>query len=336
MYSNKDWIKQTIAHKQTPAVPYNFMFSPPAEKVLTQYYGRENLEEQLNLPIRMNAPRSIKPLYASPEQFGASIKDEFGVTWTTSDLDRGAPVGPPLVEPDLSGYTMPNPEAPFRFEGIEKWCEDNREHFTAIWIGDLWERATFVRGMENLLLDVVVNPKFVEELLRCLTDYILQTMQILFDRYIFDAVALSDDYGTQNGLLISPADWCRIIKPCVGDIYSFAKKNGRFVFHHSCGNVRSIIGEMIDIGLDILHPIQPEVMDIFELKREFGRDLTFCGGLGTQRLLPYGSCGQIREEISKLKEQMGVGGGYILEPGITTQADVPLENMLAMIEEAQR
>jgi len=336
MCSNKEWIKQTIAHKQTPTVPYNFMFSPPAEKVLTRYYGCSDLEQQLNLPIRMNAPRSIKPLYASPDKFGTTITDEFGVTWTTSDLDRGAPVGQSLVEPDLSGYKMPNPEAPFRFDGIEQWCEDNKEHFTAIWVGDLWERATFMRGMENLLLDMAVKPKFVEELLRSLTDYILQTMQILFDRYSFDAVALSDDYGTQNGLLISPADWCRIIKPCVGDIYSFAKKNSRFVFHHSCGNVRSIIGEMIDIGLDILHPIQPEVMDIFELKREFGRDLTFCGGLGTQRLLPYGSCGQIREEIRKLKEQMGVGGGYILEPGITIQADVPLENMLAMIEEAQK
>jgi len=335
MCSNKDWIKQTIAHKKTSAVPYNFMFSPPAEKVLTRYYGRSDLAELLNLPIRMNAPRSIKPLYANPEEFGPAIKDEFGVTWTTSHVDRGAPVGPALVEPDLSGYKMPNPEVPFRFESIDRWCQDNKEHFTAIWVGDLWERATFMRGMENLLLDLAVNPKFVEELLHRLTDYILQTMQILFTRFNFDAVALSDDYGTQNGLLISPADWCRIIKPCLADIYSFAKKHDRFVFHHSCGNVHSIIGEMIDIGLDILHPVQPEAMDIFELKREFGRDLTFCGGLGTQNLLPYGSCRQIREEICRLKERMGTDGGYILEPGITIQVDVPLENMLAMIEESQ-
>jgi uroporphyrinogen decarboxylase len=312
------------------------MFSPPAEKALVRHYGRTDLAEQLNLPVRMNSPRSIKPLYADPEEFGPVITDEFGVTWTTSDLDRGAPVGPALPEPDLSGYKMPNPENPFRFETLGQWCEDNKEHFTAIWVGDLWERATFMRGMENLLFDLALNPKFVEELLRGLTDYILQTMQILFDRFSFDAVALSDDYGTQNGLLISPADWCRIIKPCVADIFSFARRHNRFVFHHSCGNVRSIIGDMVDIGLDILHPVQPEAMDIFELKREFGRDLTFCGGLGTQQLLPYGSCRQIREEVNRLKEQMGAGGGYILEPGITIQADVPLENILAMIEEAQR
>ena len=336
MPNNKDWLKETIAHKQTSAVPYNFMFSPPAAKVLTRHYGRSDLEKLLNLPIRMNAPRSIKPLYASPEEFGPAITDEFGVTWSTSNLDRGSPIEPALPEPNLSGYKMLNPQAPLRFDGLGRWCEDNKEHFTVIWVGDLWERATFMRGMENLLLDLVLRPQFVEELLRRLTDYILQTMQVLFESFSFDAVALSDDYGGQNALLMSPADWRRIIKPCVADIYSFAGKNSRLVFHHSCGNIHPVIGDMLDIGLDILHPIQPEAMDIFQLKREFGRDLTFCGGLGTQNLLPYGIPRQIREEIRKLKEQMGRDGGYILEPGITIQADVPLENLLAMIEEAQR
>ena len=137
-------------------------------------------------------------------------------------------------------------------------------------------------------------------------------------------------------MLMSPADWRRIIKPCIADIYSFAKKHNHFIFHHSCGNIYPIIADLIDIGLDILHPVQPEAMDIFQLKREFGRDLTFSGGLNTQELLPNGTCEQIREEVRKLKEQMGRGGGYIFEPGITIQADVPLENLLAVIEEARR
>jgi uroporphyrinogen decarboxylase len=91
---------------------------------------------------------------------------------------------------------------------------------------------------------------------------------------------------------------------------------------------------MIDMGLDILHPIQPEAMDILELKREYGKELTFCGGLGTQELLPRGSPEQVRDEVKRLKREMGKGGGYILEPGITVQADVPLKNIVAMIEEA--
>ena len=93
---------------------------------------------------------------------------------------------------------------------------------------------------------------------------------------------------------------------------------------------------MIDIGLDILHPIQPEAMDILKLKSEFGRHLTFCGGVGTQDLLPYGTAQEVQKEVRRLKRHMGAGGGYILEPGITIQADVPLENVLAMIDESRR
>jgi uroporphyrinogen decarboxylase len=92
---------------------------------------------------------------------------------------------------------------------------------------------------------------------------------------------------------------------------------------------------MIDLGLDILHPIQPEAMDGGVLKKEFGNDLTFCGGVSTQGLLVHGTPDQVRNEVRRLKREMGRGGGYILEPGITIQADVPIENIIAMIDEAR-
>ena len=93
---------------------------------------------------------------------------------------------------------------------------------------------------------------------------------------------------------------------------------------------------MIDIGLDILHPIQPEAMDILFLKKEYGKELTFCGGIGTQQLLVTAKPQQVREEVQRLKRVMGTDGGYILEPGITIQVDVPVENMIAMIDEARK
>lgn len=104
----------------------------------------------------------------------------------------------------------------------------------------------------------------------------------------------------------------------------------------SCGSFWPIIPDMIDIGLDILHPIQPEAMDILKLKREFGADITFCGGIPTQYLLNDGTPEEVRSEVRRLKREMGKGGGYILEPGITLQADIPFENVLALIEEARR
>ncbi|MFB3890623.1 MAG: uroporphyrinogen decarboxylase family protein [Phycisphaerae bacterium] len=333
--NHKEWIGATLAHRQPPRVPYNFMFSPPARAAVEKHYGTAALEDVLDFPLRMSAPKSIKPLYSHPSQFGPTVTDEFGVVWSTTEIDRGSPVGPPLREPDLSRFKWPDPTAEYRFEDLGKWTAANAGHFTIIWIGDLWERATFMRGMEALLFDLTLAPRFVEQLLRGLADHILRTMGILFDRFTFDGVALSDDYGTQHGLLMSPDHWRRFIRPLVREIYSLAKRRGRRVFHHSCGNIVPIIGDMIDAGLDILHPIQPEAMDIVALKRDFGRDLTFCGGVRTQDLLPCGTPGEVRDEVRRLKDVMGAGGGYILEPGITLQADVPVANMAAMIDEAR-
>jgi uroporphyrinogen decarboxylase len=175
----------------------------------------------------------------------------------------------------------------------------------------------------------------VERLLRGIADYVLETIQILCDRFDFEAIALSDDYGTQRALLMSPSQWRKFVKPMLTEIYALAKQNGRVVFQHSCGNVQEIIPDMIDIGMDILHPVQPEAMDPVELKKEFGQQITFCGGVGTQDLLPRGTEQQVRDEVERLKNELGSTGGFILEPGITIQADIPLSNLVAMIEQAR-
>jgi len=331
---NSGWIRVTLAH-EAGHVPYNFTFSPPARRVLEEYYGTRHLEQALDFPIRMAAPINKKPLYASPSEFGPAITDEFGVVWNTSDVDRGAPIGPCLAEPNLSSYKWPDPFAEERYAGLPEICERFASDYRIMWVGDLWERATFMRGMEHLLLDVALNRAFVEELLEGLTEYILKTFNVLAERCAFECIAVSDDYGTQKGLLISPDDWRALVKPRLARIYSAAKSRGFAVMHHSCGSILPIIPDMIDIGLDILHPIQPEAMDILHLKREFGRDITLCGGIRTQDLLPYGTPDEVRREVYRLKREMGAGGGYILEPGITLQADVPVENMVAMIEAAR-
>lgn len=332
---DRTWIRDTLEHRTLRAVPYNFMFSPPARACLEAHYQTSDLETALGLPLRFGGPKSVKPLYAPRAEYGTQIRDEFGVVWSTSDLDRGAPIGPCLPEPDLRGYRFPDPTAAYRFEHLADWTAANAEHYTFLVVGDLWERATFMRGMEAILLDLTLHPRFVEELLRGLADYVLQTMEILLSRFSFDGVMLSDDYGTQRGMLMSPGHWRRFIKPLLAEVYALAHRHGRTVFHHSCGHIVPIIGDLIDLGLDILHPIQPEAMDILDLKRRFGSHLTFCGGLRTQDLLPRGTAQQVRDEVRRLKDVMRAGGGYILEPGITLQADVPLANLLAMIDEAR-
>lgn len=329
---DRKWIELVVNHREMP-VPYNFMFSPVSLRIAEQRYGSP-ISDAILLPIRMTSPKSIKPLYADPEIFGKTAVDEFGVVWSTSTIDRGSPIVPVLKEPSLSGYRFPESGMPYRFEDIEQWCERQKAHYRIIWVGDLWERATFMRGMENLLVDTVKHQKFVMELLRGITDYILGTMEILFERFEFEAIALSDDYGTQKTMLISPESWRKFIRPYLKEIYEYGQKYGKTIFHHSCGNILPVIPDLIELGLDILHPIQPEAMDIQYLKREFGNDLCFCGGIRTQDILVSGTPREVKNEVKYLKETMGKEGGYILEPGITIQADVPAENLYAMIDEA--
>lgn len=336
--TNKAWIKATIAHDDTGAVPYNVMLAPPAITRLCDYYGvpdAKALHAAIGLPMRFTAPHSPKPLYADPDVFGPTVTDEFGVVWSTNYIDRGAPLVYSLPEPDLSAFTFPDPTDPKRFKGVSDWCAANAEHYTVFMAGALWERATFMRSMELLLLDVALNPEFVEDLLDGLLDNILRTMEIAATLGDYDAYGLSDDYGTQKSLLVSPATWREFIKPRLKQIIDLAQAQGRQTFLHSCGCVEAVVPDLIELGLDILHPIQPETMDIAALKREYGKDITFCGGVPTQHLLPYGTPDEVRAEVRRLKTVMGAGGGYILEPGITLQDDVPVANMVALLEEAR-
>jgi len=330
--TNRDWVRRVVEHADDVPVPYNVPLSPPAREKLEKFYGSNRIEDCLDLPIRMTGMRSVKPLYASPEEYGERVRDEFGVVWTTSRIDRGCPTGPCITRPELAGYTFPDPAEAYRFEHLDRWCRRNSRQYTIVCVGDLWERATFMCGMERLLLHVAMEPDFVAELLQGIADYILRTMDLLLDRFDFEAIALSDDYGTQKSLVISPQAWRRLVKPQLAKILSRARSAGKTTFLHSCGNIRAVIPDLVELGLDILHPIQPEAMDVVELKAEFGDKLTLCGGLGTQDLLARATPHEVRQEVHRLKDRMGRGGGYILEPGITIQADVPLENILALID----
>jgi hypothetical protein len=130
--SDREWMERTLAHQADEAVPYNFLFSPPAERLAQEHYGQD-LEECLSLPIRMTAPASVKPLYADPDAYGETITDEFGVVWSTSKIDRGSPIGPCLPEPDLSHYTFPDPAQSYRFRDIAEWCVRQAGHYRVIW-----------------------------------------------------------------------------------------------------------------------------------------------------------------------------------------------------------
>ena len=331
--SARDLVYAALRHEETERIPYNFMFSPPPEAALRRHFATADLQDYLDINLYLFGCLG-KPLYASPEQYGPTITDQFGVVWSTSNRDRGYPVQHPLTEATLTGYQFPDPLTPERWAEVAEKARKYPGQFRVAVIGDLWERAHLMRGLDNLLMDLHIAPNFVHDLLDHICEYNLATLQGMAS-FKPDGVFLSDDYGFQEQLMMSPDHWREFVKPRLARLLTAAKNYSLVTMLHSCGNVSAIVPDLIEIGLDILHPIQPEAMDVFALKREYGRDITFCGGISTQWTLPYGTPAEVKTEVNTKATELGKGGGYILEPGITLQADVPLDNLLALIEAAR-
>ena len=147
-----------------------------------------------------------------------------------------------------------------------------------------------------------------------------------------DGVKFGDDWGQQGGLIFGARLWRRFIKPRLARMYGMVKRAGKAVLLHSCGRVQELFPELIELGLDVFNPFQPEVMDPYKIKECFGRDLSFLGGMSVQRLLPFGTPQAVRDETRRLMERIGRDGGFIIAPSHDMPGDIPLENMVTFIE----
>jgi uroporphyrinogen decarboxylase len=185
--------------------------------------------------------------------------------------------------------------------------------------------------MVELMVDMLEAPEFVEALLDAILSYNLAVVDKMV-QYDIDGVIFGDDWGQQRGLLFGPELWRRFIKPRIAQMYHLVKQANKAVFIHSCGKVQELFPELIELGLDVFNPFQPDVMDVYEIKRRFGGALSFYGGMSVQNLLPHGTPQQIRDEARRLMDQVGRDGGYIIAPSHDMPGDIPLENMVAFIE----
>jgi uroporphyrinogen decarboxylase len=207
---------------------------------------------------------------------------------------------------------------------------------------DLFNQLFRVRGMENGLMDLVTEREFAEAFLDRLCDTIC-TSQALFLTEVGDLIDVhfaADDLAGQNRPLVSPALWRSLIKPRQARIMATIKAHTKApIFYHTCGAVTDFLDDLIDIGVDILNPVQVSAkgMDSAGLKKRYGNRLAFWGGgCDTQRILPFGTPEEVRAEVRRRIADLAPGGGFVFNPVHNIQANVPPENIIAMFDEAKK
>ena len=327
----RERVVAAVRHQETDMVPYQVDFTREAHRKAAAYYRDERIERHIGNHLS-NAMYDIYE--ATHRAIGADrFQDHFGVVWNRSvDKDIGNVEGLCLPKPTLASYAFPAVDVEF-YRGIyRRFVAENPETFRLGAIGfSLFERAWTLRGMENLLMDMVEQPAFVDELLERICEYNLGAIRVAME-FPIDAVHFGDDWGQQQGTIMGPAMWRRFIKPHLARMYREVKSKGLYVSQHSCGDVRELMGDLVDIGLYIFNTFQPEIMEPAWAKREYGNHLTFWGGISTQRVLPFKSPAEVRENVQYMLRTMGQNGGYICAGTHDIPADVPTENLVAMIE----
>jgi uroporphyrinogen decarboxylase len=293
--------------------------------------------------VRVGGPRGYRLQIAEDN----SYLDIWGTRWQKppSSLYWDM-VGHPIAEPTLDAlkaYRWPDPCDPGRTDGLREraraLCEETPYAVVLDVTGfGAFEQGWSLRGFENFYMDLVAEPVFAEALMQGVADYQIA----LYDRVLAEVgsyiqvVMVAEDLGSQDGPLISPDTYRRMIKPAQKRVWQFIKsRTSAPLFLHSCGSIRKYIPDLIEIGVDILNPIQVAAadMDPKGLKREFGKDLTFWGGgCDTQRVLTFGTPDDVEREVHQRIRELAPGGGFVFNQIHNIQPQVPAENIVRMFE----
>ena len=329
--NNRERVIAAINHKTTDVIPYSISFTTQARDRLAEYTGDSEFISTINNHITSiyydGWPKEITP-------GSGYFKDDFGVVWNRNGVDKDIGVIDSIIiqEPDMQKYTFPRPNLTEIDKRIQNLMNSPDTQFRVVDMGfSMFERAWSLRGMENLLMDMIENPEFVDELLDTITEYNLKIIDIAL-KYDIDGFMFGDDWGQQRGLIMGPSLWRRFIKPRMARMYERIKSKGKYVLQHSCGDINEIFDDLIEIGLDVYQTFQPEIYDINKVKQQYGKRLTFWGGISTQQLLPIGTPEQVKQVTREIMDIMGKDGGYIAAPTHAIPGDVPPENILAMLD----
>lgn len=244
---------------------------------------------------------------------------------------------------EIENYPWPDMDDPSRVAHVREQARRLREENRYAIMGTPWllfpfERAHAMQGLDKFLYNMVKNRDFAKALLAKITGLCKQLMGHFLEEAgeNLDIIKIGDDLGTQQSLMISPKMYRELLKPFHADFISFIKSRTKAkVFFHTDGDVFDLIDDFIEIGVDILNPIQTsagKMANLAELKQRYGKNIVFCGAIDTHHILPHGTPEEVRQEVKRVIEILGPGGGYLVASVHTIMNDVPPENILAMVD----
>lgn len=350
--THRERVLAALSHKTPDRVPKTAGFTPPVLEVFRRQTGARDPAEHFDYDVRgagLNPPNGERAelfkRYYPPELLnrGLRIDPEWGYGMLHGSFHHFFRYAFPLPNvksaDDLKGYPFPDLSMPERWKGVRERVERLHQQGYAVvggcvgGVDTIFEPAWMLRGDTQLLVDFHENPALANALLDKTTEITIDGSVRLAQTGV-DILVTAMCIGTQRGLLMSPKTWREFLKPRLAALIEAVKaaRPDVLIFFHSDGKIDAIIEDLIEIGVDILNPVQPECMDPEQIKRDFGKDLSFWGTVGTQSIFPFGTPTEMKEYVKKRIEVVGAGGGLLIAPSQSLEPEVPWENIVAFFE----
>jgi len=354
---HRERVLKALSHEEADRCPMQISFTPEfaarleadlqlkGQGIHNPHGGGNSyaLERALDEDMLLTSVGWVNGYYQDGYQYVESYQDEWGVIWKTIEYStpfgKGKytePFGHPLAEERaLPSYVPPDPSRAELYAEAERVLRMYKDEYWIVGVTPttIFETAWALRGYEQLMVDMASDPARADFVLDLPYRYHMAVTQRLVQLGV-DMIWLGDDVGGQSSMLMSPKMWRRFLKPRMSELIASLRAINPAIkiAYHTDGVVYPIIPELIEIGVDILNPIQPMAMDPVKLKNEYGKLLCFWGSVDIQQTLPFGTPQDVRSEIYTRLKTIGRGGGLLIGPTHNLQLDTPLENFWAMVE----
>jgi len=333
--SHKERTLRSLRYEPVDRIPTQINYTGAMGEKLATHFGVsiDNLPASLdNHLIRVDIDHTRQL-----DEENDVLFDWWGVGFANDEEGYFAKINPLADEPDLDKYSWPDPEAPDLLntaqDTITKYDD---EYFMVPNMGfALFERAWTLRGLEQFMMDMSLERDYTEELLDRITEIQLTLIHRYIDLGVHGAY-FGDDYGAQKNLLFSPRMWRSLMMPRLARMFEPFTERGLPIIMHSDGQIQQILPDLVEIGLTVLNPVQPEVLDQEWLRETFGERLAYYGGVSTQSTLPFGTQDDVRAAVHDAASKLAPdGSGLLIAPSHRMMSDIPMENVHALLEAFQ-